>query len=100
MKKRQVRFLRRALSDLSEISAYLELESPAYRERIVERLVQTGESLGAHGERGPVARDPSLASRRFRSIRCDRYLLFYKVVGSVVRIHRVLHERRAWARLV
>ena len=100
MTTRQVRFLRRAVADLSEISAYLAVEAPEARARILERLVETGESLAAHAERGPGARDPALASRRFRSIRCDRYILFYKIAGRVVRIHRVLHERRAWADLV
>ena len=100
MTARQVRFLRRGLADLSEISAYLEVEAPEARSRIVERLIDTGESLAAHAERGPVARDPALASRGFRSIRCDRYIVFHKIAGRVVRIHRVLHERRAWADLV
>lgn len=100
MTTRRVRFLRRAHADLTEIAAYLDLEAPEKRAQIVEDLVRTGESLSAHPERGPVARDAALASRGFRSIRCDRYVVFYKIVGSGIRIHRILHERRAWARIV
>jgi plasmid stabilization system protein ParE len=100
MTKRDVRFLRVALADLAEISAYLSIEAPDAERRIVERLVATAESLALHAERAPVARDPGLRARGFRATRCDRYILFYKVRLRVVAIHRVLHERRAWARLV
>ncbi len=100
MKPRRVRSLSRALSDLVEIGEYLAIEAPDARARILGRIVDAAESLGTFGERGPVARDPVLRAREFRSVRVQRYVLFYKVTPTTVRVYRVLHGRRDWARLL
>lgn len=100
MTARGVRFLARAVSDLVEIRRYLEIEAPHVVERILVSIVDSGESLGAHGEKGPLARDPILAHKGYRSLRQGRYVIFYRLTPNTVRIHRVLHERRSWARLL
>jgi plasmid stabilization system protein ParE len=96
----RVRFLSRALSDFVEIAAYLEIEAPDAKDRLLRALVDAAEGLAVLPERAPLARDPALASRGFRALREGRYLVFYKIVGRTVRIYRVLHERRSWAILV
>lgn len=100
MKPRRVRFLSRALSDLVEIREYLAIEAPDAGSRILGRIVDAAEGLGTFGERGPIARDPVLRAREFRSLRVQRYIVFYKLTPATVRIYRVLHERRDWARLL
>ncbi len=100
MTVRRVRFLARAVSDLIEIGQYLSVEAPQAQERLLGAIVAAGESLGPHGEKGPVARDPILARKGYRSLREGRYVLFYRLTPTTVRIHRVLHERRSWARLL
>lgn len=100
MKIRRVRFLSRAVADLGEIAEYLAIEAPGRHRRIVGRILDAAEGLGRLGEPGPVARDPVLRARAFRSVRVERYIVFYKLTPTTVRIYRVLHERRDWARLL
>lgn len=100
MSPRRVRFLARAAEDLVEIAAYLAIEAPHAKDRVLGRIVDASERLATLGESGPIARDPVLRARAFRSLRVDRYVVFYKLTPSTVRVYRVLHERRDWARLL
>lgn len=100
MKPRRVRFLSRAVSDLTEIGEYLAIEAPEAKERLLGRIVDAAEGLSTFGERGPIARDPVLRARSFRSLRVGRYVVFYKLTPTTARIYRVLHERRDWAHLL
>lgn len=97
---RDVRILRRAQADLLEIYAYHSRESPSAAARIIEELIAATERLGKLPESGPVARDDRLRRAGYRVLVQGRYLLFYKLVGAHVRIYRVLHQRRAYERLL
>lgn len=100
MKERRVRVLARAVSDVIEIGEYLSVEAPHARDRILARIVEAAEGLRTLAERAPLAREPVLRARGFRSLRVQRYIVFYKLTPSTVRVYRVLHERREWARLL
>ena len=98
--KRDVRILRSAQRDLSEIAAYLRCDAPAAAEHTIDDLLQGIDRLGAFPEGGPVPRDERLARLGFRYLTRGRYLVFYRVTRSQLRIYRVLHERRAYERLL
>ena len=98
--KRQVRVLRRAEADLFEIRAYLAREAPDSCQQILADLLAGLGQLGALPESGPVPRYERLKAPGYRYLVRGRYLIFYKVVGRQVRIHRVLLQRRANERLL
>lgn len=98
--KRAVRILLSAQRDLSEIAAYLRRDAPEGAERVIEEVLRGIERLGELPESGPVPRDPRLARLGFRYLACGRYLVFYKLTRSQLRIYRVLHQRRAYERLL
>jgi toxin ParE1/3/4 len=98
--KRAVRILRSAQRDLSEIAAYLRCDAPDGAERVIEEVLSGIERLGELPESGPVPRDQRLERLGFRYLACERYLVFYKLTRSQVRIYRVLHQRRAYERLL
>jgi plasmid stabilization system protein ParE len=98
--KRDVRIIRSAQRDLSEIAAYLECDTPAAAERVIDDLLSGIERLGVFPESGPVPRDPRLARLGFRVLGRGRYLVFYKITRAQVRIYRVVHGRRAYADLL
>ena len=98
--KREVRIIRSAQRDLSEIAAYLRCDTPAAAERTLDELLGGIDRLGLLPESGPVPRDPRLARLGFRYLARGRYLVFYKVTSAQVRIYRVVHERRAYERLL
>lgn len=98
--KRAVRIVRSAQRDLAEIAAYLRCDAPASADRTIDELLSGIDRLGAFPESGPVPRDERLARLGFRYLARGRYLVFYKVTRSLVRIYRVLHQRRAYERLL
>lgn len=98
--KRDVRIIRSAQRDLVEIAAYLRCDAPDAAERVIDELLKGIDRLGAFPESGPVPRDERLARLGFRYLACGRYLVFYKLTRAQVRIYRVLHERRAYERLL
>ncbi len=98
--KHAVRILRRATSDLAGIQRYIERDSPAAAARVVDALLVAIESLAEHPNRGSLPRDERLQRLGYRLLTRGRHLIFYKVVGKQVRVYRVLHQRRAWARLL
>jgi plasmid stabilization system protein ParE len=98
--KHRVRILRRAVTDLTEIQAYLEREAPAAAVRVVEGLLVAIERLADAAEKAPLVRDDRLRRIGYRALARGRYLVFYRIIGSTVRVYRVLHQRRAYDRVV
>ena len=96
----RLRLLARAQADLPEAKAWLLREAPLSAEKDLGALLAAIERLERHPRLGPVVRDPVLAARGFRALAHGRYLAFYKVRRATVFVHRVLHQRRSWAKLV
>ncbi len=97
---RTVRVLKRAYRDIEEIDRYLRRESPALAERLVGELIDAMETLADHSERTPRPQDPRLRALGFRYLVHRPYLVFFKIAAKQVRVYRVLHGRRAYARLL
>ena len=98
--KRTVRVLRRAEADLAEIQRYVARDDPDAADRIVDDLLDSMERLGRLPTMAPLACDPRLKALGYRALVRGRYVVFYKIVGQHVRVYRVLHQRREYARLV
>lgn len=98
--KRQVRLLRRAVSDLDEIKRYVERDRPAIAERTLVRLLDVADSLAENPDRGARPRDERLQRLGFRFVVVSPYLLFYKVSPRTVRVYRVVHGHRRYQRLL
>lgn len=98
--KRHVRLLRRAVSDLEEISRYIERDRPAAAERLLTRLLDVVASLADNPERGARARDERLHRLGFRFVIVAPYLVLYKVGPRMVRIYRVVHGHRRYQGLL
>jgi toxin ParE1/3/4 len=96
----KVVLLRRAQSDLIAIRDWLDLEDPQAADRIVDRILDGIDQLAAHPKSGPIVRDLTLARRGYRCLVREGYLVFYRIRRSQVRVHRVLHGRREWRRMV
>jgi plasmid stabilization system protein ParE len=97
---RQVRILRRAQAVLLEIQGYLQSTSPGDVEGVVGGLLAAIERLGRFPESGPVIRDERLRRSGYRYLLEGWYIIFYKLIGAHVRIYRILHQRRAYQRLL
>jgi plasmid stabilization system protein ParE len=98
--KLAVRILRSAQRDMAEAATYLRSNAPGKAEHELEQIMSGIERLGELPESGPVPRDERLALLGFRYLARGSYLVFYKRTRTQVRIYRVLHQRRAYERLL
>jgi addiction module RelE/StbE family toxin len=98
--KRSVRVLRRAQNDLIEIHDYVRRDRPSAADRLIEKLLDTIESLEQLADRGVVPRDERLRSLGYRVLIEGDYLVFYKTLPTQVRIYRVVHGRRRYSHLL
>lgn len=96
----RVRILHRALRDLEEIRDYIGVDAPAAAEHMVERILHAVEGLDRLPLRGSAPRDRRLRHLGYRYLVCSSYLVFYRVLGSTVRVYRILHGRREYRRLL
>lgn len=96
----QVRVLRRAQKDLGEIRDYVSRDAPLTAERLLEDLLDAISSLDALPERGGQPRDLRLRRLGYRFLVVMGFLILYKILGSEVRVYRVLRGRRAWEGLL
>ena len=97
---RRVRVLRRGQADLEAIERYVAVDSPAAAARLVDRLLEAIESLSELAERAVTPKDARLASLGFRCLSRRPYLIFFRLHRAEVRVHRILHGRRAYQHLL
>lgn len=100
MKEYQVQILQRAQNDLLEIKNYISKDSPNAAVALVDRLLTRMDSLSRLPSRGAEPRDAYLRSKGYRFLVEGAYLIFYKVGTAQVRIHRVIHGKRAYRKLL
>ena len=98
--KRPVRVLRRAQIDLLDIQAYVLRDDPGAAEELVDALIDRSRRLETLSDRGALPRDLRLRRAGYRYVVHGDYLIFYKVLPSQVRVYRVIHGRRRYARLL
>jgi plasmid stabilization system protein ParE len=97
---RTVKILRPAERDLEQIREATILEYGDRAEVLFDRLERRILTLDQFADRGARPRDPALAGRGFRFIMEGPHVVFYKVMKSQVRIHRMLHGHRAYRHLL
>lgn len=95
-----VRLLRRAEADLSEIYDHIASDSPRLAVKIVDRILDQIESFDELPNRGATPRDERLRGKGYRFLIEKPYLIFYKVDPSQVWVHRILHGKRAYDRIL
>ncbi len=95
-----VRVLPVAVIDLEEIEQWLTREHPALAKGMLSSLFAGLEQLERLPRSGPMARDLVLAERGYRALVRGRYVIFNKVRGRTVFVHRVLHHKRSWSHLI
>ena len=95
-----VRVLRRAEGDLSEIYDHIAEDSPRRAVEVVERVLDRIESLSELPSRGAPPRDERLKQKGYRFVIEHSYLILYKVGSSQIWVHRVVHGKRAYERIL
>lgn len=90
-----VRWLRRALENLDEESAFVARDDPEAAARLVERIASSVERLKNHPASGRPGRLPNT---RELVIAGTPYIIPYRMRGQTVEILGVFHGARKWPR--
>lgn len=92
--KYTVRLLSIAEQDFVELVSYLAAENPRAATEVLDRIEARLKALQTYPFVGRVPHDAKLTALGYRVLVIDNYLVFYKVKGHVVLVHRILHGAR------
>ncbi|THJ25220.1 MAG: type II toxin-antitoxin system RelE/ParE family toxin [Nitrospira sp. CG24E] len=98
--KYSVRLLSIAEQDLTDLLSYLAAENSQAAAEVLDRIESRLEALQSHPFVGRVPHNAKLTALGYRVLVIDNYLVFYKVKGNVVLVHRILHGARDLLRLL
>ena len=92
--KYTLRYLPIAQIDLLEIFDYIAQDSPQRALSFVDKLDNRIGLLERQPKLGRIPRHPKLREYGYRVLIIESYLIFYKVHGQTIEIHRVVHGSR------
>ena len=95
-----VRIYPTAEQDLLDIIDYLNTLSPQTAMSYYDLLTEQIASLSTMPERCPHPRDLALTAKGYRYLIVKDYLVFYRIIGDTVQIHRILYGRRNYQALL
>lgn len=98
--KYTVRLLSIAEQDLTDLVSYLAAENARAAPEMLDRIEARLEALQSHPFVGRVPHNAKLTALGYRVLIIDNYLVFYKVRGNVVLVHRILHGARDLLRVL
>ena len=98
--KYSVRLLSIAEQDLTDLLSYLAAENSQSAAEVLDRIEARLEALQNHPFVGRVPHNAKLTALGYRVLVIDNYLVFYKVKGNAVLVHRILHGARDLLRLL
>ncbi len=92
--RHQIRFLSIAEQDLQEITAYIATDNVRAALAFIDKIQIQCQKLGLHPWLGKIPNDERLIQLGYRVLVIENYLLFYKVKGKTILIHRIVHGAR------
>lgn len=98
--KRTVRLLSIAERDLQDLLLYEAAENPAAALTLADKIEAEPAKLGTYPYLGKIPQDVHLAQLEYRALVVGDYLLFYKIKGKTILVHRILHGARDVPRLL
>ncbi len=98
--KYRVRLLSIAEEDFSEIIAYIASENINAAEKIANRIEKNFELLSINPKLGRLPRDEEIRNLGYRYLIVQNYLIFYKIEGRTIFVHRILHGARDYKSLL
>lgn len=100
MESYNVKIYPTAKQDLLDIIDYLNTLSPDAALRYYDLLTEQIASLSHMPDRCPRPKDLALATKGYRYLIVENYLVFYVISGNTVQIRRILYGRRDYRSLL
>jgi toxin ParE1/3/4 len=92
--KYQIRFLRIAEEDFTEIVSYIASENPTAANSIATKIEKNLELLSENPLMGRIPRDEEIRNLGYRYLIVKNYIIFYTIENKTILIHRILHGAR------
>jgi plasmid stabilization system protein ParE len=98
--KYDVRLLRIAEDDFSDIVAYIAADRPSAAETLATKIEKNLNLLSKNPYLGRIPEEDELARLHYRYLVVDNYLIFYTIEGHTIYVHRIIHGARDYLRLI
>lgn len=92
--KYQIRFLRVADEDLTEIISFIAADNPNAANVIANKIEKNIDLLSENPILGRIPRDEDIKNLGYRYIVIQNYIVFYTIEERTILIHRILHGAR------
>lgn len=92
--KLQIRFLRIAEEDFTEIVSYIAADNPKAATKFADKIENDLMLLSDNPQMGRIPRDEDIRNLVYRYIIVQNYLIFYTIEKKSILIHRILHGAR------
>ncbi len=98
--KHKIKYAPAAVDDMDEAFSYISRDNLTAAEALLERINEAIERLADFPNMGSVLSEDeyTLVAQGYRFAVVHPYLMFYRVTGNAVVIHRILHGRRDYLR--
>ena len=98
--KYQIRLLRIAEEDFTEIVKFIVDDNPTAAEAIANKIEKNLELLSDNPHLGRIPRYKEIRNLGYRYIIVQNYIIFYTIEDRTVLIHRILHGARNYKSLL
>lgn len=98
--KYQVRFLKIAEEDFTEIVSYIAADNPFAANTIADKIEKNLLLLSENPKLGRIPRDEEIRILGYRYLVVQNYIIFYTIEERTVLIHRILHGARNYKSLL
>ena len=98
-RKYNVRLLRVAEDDFTEIVSYIAADRPSAAEAFATKIEKNLQLLSRSPRLGRVPKEEELARLHYRYLVVENYLIFYTIEGQTIYVHRILHGARDYLSL-
>jgi len=98
--KFQIRLLKIAEEDFTEIIKFIADDNPTAAEAIANKIEKNLELLSDNPHLGRIPRDEEIRNLGYRYIIVQNYIVFYTIEARTILIHRILHGARNYKSLL
>ena len=92
--KYDIKLLRVAEEDFTEIVTYIAADRPSAAETLATKTEKSLRLLARNPRLGRIPSEEELARLHYRYLVVDNYLIFYAIEGRTILVHRILHGAR------
>jgi len=98
--KYNLRLLRAAEEDLSEILNYIAAENLSAAVTLTDKIENDLTILSENPFMGRVPRDEEIKNLGYRYLIVQNYIIFYTIEDNTIFVHRILHQARDYKTLL